>query len=241
MRLWADHISESPKRDQDRAGESRESSVSQAHQVRSETKLVWGLEETLRCGDWLTGVPGFFSATVSSKRPRDAERQRRASLRRGFGSGRERLSTTCAEKREKRQWRGDDSARNVDAPACTFLALAVLQTHLSFGPEYEKAVEAKQVAQQQAERGKYIVLRALEEKKSTIIKAQGEAEAAKLIGNAIKNNPAFLELRRIDTAKEVANTISKSSNRVMLNSDSLLLNLMGKDFKTGVSELTGGK
>ncbi|KEP67172.1 UNVERIFIED_CONTAM: SPFH domain / Band 7 family protein [Hammondia hammondi] len=114
-------------------------------------------------------------------------------------------------------------------------------THLSFGPEYEKAVEAKQVAQQQAERGKYIVLRALEEKKSTIIKAQGEAEAAKLIGNAIKNNPAFLELRRIDTAKEVANTISKSSNRVMLNSDSLLLNLMGKDFKTGVSELTGGK
>ncbi|OXB70451.1 UNVERIFIED_CONTAM: hypothetical protein H355_006814 [Colinus virginianus] len=53
-------------------------------------------------------------------------------------------------------------------------------THLSFGPEYEKAVEAKQVAQQQAERGKYIVLRALEEKKSTIIKAQGEAEAAKL-------------------------------------------------------------
>ncbi|KFG31087.1 hypothetical protein TGFOU_406850 [Toxoplasma gondii FOU] len=61
------------------------------------------------------------------------------------------------------------------------------------------------------------------------------------IGNAIKNNPAFLELRRIDTAKEVANTISKSSNRVMLNSDSLLLNLMGKDFKTGVSELTGGK
>ncbi|PHJ16801.1 spfh domain band 7 family protein [Cystoisospora suis] len=113
-------------------------------------------------------------------------------------------------------------------------------THLSFGPEYEKAVEAKQVAQQQAERGKYIVLRALEEKKSTIIKAQGEAEAAKLIGNAIKTNPAFLELRRIDTAREVANTISKSSNRVMLNSESLLLNLMGKDFKDGVADF-GGK
>lgn len=54
-------------------------------------------------------------------------------------------------------------------------------THVSFSPEYEKAVEAKQVAQQQAERSKYIVLKAKEEKKSTIIKAQGESEAAKLV------------------------------------------------------------
>lgn len=46
-------------------------------------------------------------------------------------------------------------------------------------------MEAKQVAQQQAERGKYVVLRALEEKKSTIIKAQGEAEAAKLVSPPI--------------------------------------------------------
>lgn len=68
---------------------------------------------------------------------------------------------------------------------CVPCTLSLLQTHLSFGPEYEKAVEAKQVAQQQAERGKYIVLRALEEKKSTIIKAQGEAEAAKLVSSPV--------------------------------------------------------
>merc|ERR1739845_316758 len=41
-------------------------------------------------------------------------------------------------------------------------------THLSFSPEYEKAVESKQVAQQQAERARYLVLRAQEEKKKTI-------------------------------------------------------------------------
>lgn len=35
------------------------------------------------------------------------------------------------------------------------------QTHVSFSPEYEKAVESKQVAQQQAERAKYIVQRVL--------------------------------------------------------------------------------
>jgi len=38
-------------------------------------------------------------------------------------------------------------------------------THLSFSPEYEKAVEAKQVAQQQSERARYLVLKAQEEKK----------------------------------------------------------------------------
>ncbi|KAK1441775.1 prohibitin [Babesia gibsoni] len=96
-------------------------------------------------------------------------------------------------------------------------------THVSFSPEYEKAVEAKQVAQQQAERSKYIVLKAKEEKKSTIIKAQGESEAAKLIGSAVQDNPAFISLRRIETAKEIADILSKSQNKVMLNADSLLI------------------
>lgn len=98
-------------------------------------------------------------------------------------------------------------------------------THLSFSPEYEKAVEQKQVAQQQAERAKYLVLKAQEEKKSVIIKAQGEQQAAAMIGAAIKNNPGFVELRKIENAKEVANVIAKSANRAVLDSSSLLLNL----------------
>ncbi|KAF8822283.1 SPFH domain / Band 7 family protein, partial [Cardiosporidium cionae] len=101
-------------------------------------------------------------------------------------------------------------------------------THVSFSPEYEKAVEAKQVAQQQAERSKYVYLRALEEKKSIIIKAQGEQRAAQLIGEAVQNNPGFLDLRRIEVAKDIALSLSKSMNRVMLSSDVLMMNLMGK-------------
>eukprot|EP00397_Hematodinium_sp_SG-2012_P046548 GEMP01052636.1.p1 GENE.GEMP01052636.1~~GEMP01052636.1.p1 ORF type:complete len:294 (+),score=58.46 GEMP01052636.1:44-925(+) len=98
-------------------------------------------------------------------------------------------------------------------------------TQLSFSPEYEKAVEAKQVAQQQSEKAKFLVLKAHEVKKKTVIKAEGEHQAAKLIGHAIKNNPGFVDLRRIDAAKEISTSISQSANRVMLSSDSLLLNL----------------
>merc|ERR1719503_404690 len=83
------------------------------------------------------------------------------------------------------------------------------------------------VAQQQAERARYLVLKATEEKKKTIIHVEGEKASAAMIGDAIKANPGFIELRRIQVAKEVAGLLSKSSNRMVLSTDSLLLNLMG--------------
>merc|ERR1719199_292588 len=101
-------------------------------------------------------------------------------------------------------------------------------THINFSPVYEKAVEQKQVAQQQAERARYLVLQAQEEKKQTIIHAEGERESAAMIGDAIAANPGFIELRRIQVAKEVANNLSKSNNRMVLSTDSLLLNLMSQ-------------
>lgn len=42
---------------------------------------------------------------------------------------------------------------------------------------------------------------------------------------AIRSNPSFITLRKIEAAREVASTISTGANRVYLNSDSLLLNL----------------
>jgi prohibitin 2 len=100
-------------------------------------------------------------------------------------------------------------------------------THLAFSKEYTAAVEAKQVAQQDSERSKYIVEKAIQEKKSIVIKAEGEARSAELIGNAVKENPAFLELRKIEASREIANTVVSSGNKVYLSSDSLLLNSLG--------------
>merc|ERR1719229_1045408 len=93
-------------------------------------------------------------------------------------------------------------------------------THLNFSPEYEKAVEAKQVAQQQAERARYLVLKAQEEKKKTIIHAEGERASAQMIGSAMKQNPGFIELRKISVAKEISAMLAKSNNRMVLSSDS---------------------
>lgn len=110
-------------------------------------------------------------------------------------------------------------------------------TELHFGHEFTQAVEAKQVAQQEAERAKYVVLKARQDKKSIIIKAQGEAKSAEMIGSAIRNNPGFVELRKIDAAREIAATMSRSANHVFLSADTLLLNVMS-DKAMNVADVT---
>eukprot|EP01025_Chloroclados_australasicus_P044483 TRINITY_DN48248_c0_g1_i1.p1 TRINITY_DN48248_c0_g1~~TRINITY_DN48248_c0_g1_i1.p1 ORF type:complete len:302 (-),score=38.92 TRINITY_DN48248_c0_g1_i1:238-1101(-) len=92
-------------------------------------------------------------------------------------------------------------------------------THLSFGQEFTKAVEAKQVAEQEAERAKFVVMKADQERKAAVTRAEGESEAAKLISEATKTAGAgLIELRRIEAAKEIAGTMSKSRNVIYLPS-----------------------
>jgi len=102
-------------------------------------------------------------------------------------------------------------------------------THVAFSPEFTHAVEAKQIAQQTALKAAYIVDQAVQEKDSIIIKAQGEARSAELIGEALRKNKGFLELRRLEAAREIATILSQSQNKVMLDSQSLLLNVAGDD------------
>uniref|UniRef100_A0ACD5UNQ9 Uncharacterized protein n=1 Tax=Avena sativa TaxID=4498 RepID=A0ACD5UNQ9_AVESA len=98
-------------------------------------------------------------------------------------------------------------------------------TSLSFGKEFTHAIEAKQVAAQEAERAKFIVEKAEQDKRSAVIRAQGEAKSAELIGHAIANNPAFLALRHIEAARDISHIIASSANKVFLDSNDLLLNL----------------
>uniref|UniRef100_A0A1J3EXS3 Prohibitin n=1 Tax=Noccaea caerulescens TaxID=107243 RepID=A0A1J3EXS3_NOCCA len=98
-------------------------------------------------------------------------------------------------------------------------------TTLTFGREFTAAIESKQVAAQEAERAKFIVEKAEQDKRSAVIRAQGEAKSAQLIGEAIANNQAFITLRKIEAAREIAQTIANSANKVFLSSDDLLLNL----------------
>ncbi|KAF9013229.1 band 7 family-domain-containing protein [Cyathus striatus] len=104
-------------------------------------------------------------------------------------------------------------------------------THVAFSPEFTHAVEAKQVAQQTALRAAFLVDQAVQEKQSIIVRAQGEAKSAELIGESLRRNKGFLELRRLEAARDIATLLSASGNRIMLDSDGLLLNVAGNDVK----------
>lgn len=97
-------------------------------------------------------------------------------------------------------------------------------THLTFGKEFTQAIEMKQVAQQDAERFKFIVARTEQEKKAAVIRAEGESEAADLISKALaEHGMGVIEVRRIDAAKEIAETLSRNRNITYLPSNGNML------------------
>jgi len=108
-------------------------------------------------------------------------------------------------------------------------------THLNFSKDFSRAIEDKQVAEQNAERAKFIVDLAEQEKIALIIRSEGDAEAAKLVSDALaKHGKALLELRRIETAQEIAIALSKNPKvQYLPNKGNLLLNIGGN--------ITGGR
>ncbi|KAL7637049.1 UNVERIFIED_CONTAM: hypothetical protein RMT77_012807 [Armadillidium vulgare] len=111
-------------------------------------------------------------------------------------------------------------------------------TDLSFGREYTAAVESKQVAQQEAQRATFIVEQARQERQQRIVYAEGEAEAAQKVGEAIGVNSGYLKLRKITAAKNIGRAIATSQNRVYLGADTLMLNLNAKEFDDRINDLS---
>jgi len=108
-------------------------------------------------------------------------------------------------------------------------------TELSFGKEYAAAVEAKQIAQQEAQRASYLVEKAVQEKQQKIVQAEGETAAARMLGEAISQNPGYLKLRKLAAAQKISGTVAASQNRVYLNAGSLLLNINDSEFDSKIN------
>jgi prohibitin 1 len=108
-------------------------------------------------------------------------------------------------------------------------------THMTFGKEFTKAVEEKQIAQQEAERARFIVEKAEQERQANVIRAEGEAEAADTISKAVsKSGDGLVLIRRIETQKDVAQLLARNPNVSYLPGGG-----SGGDGKTGGNFLLG--
>jgi prohibitin 1 len=86
-------------------------------------------------------------------------------------------------------------------------------THMTFGKEFTRAVEEKQIAQQEAERARFIVEKAEQERQANVIRAEGEADAADTISKAVaKSGNGLIKIRRIETQKEIAQLLANNPN-----------------------------
>ncbi|XP_046860177.1 prohibitin-like [Xenia sp. Carnegie-2017] len=99
-------------------------------------------------------------------------------------------------------------------------------THLTFGREFTEAVEAKQVAQQEAERARFLVEKAEQQKLAAIVAAEGDAKGAELIAKSFEEaGEGLIELRKIEAAEEIADRVSQAPNIAYLPGGNMLLNL----------------
>jgi prohibitin 2 len=74
----------------------------------------------------------------------------------------------------------------------------VVIQNIQLTKELEQAIEAKMVQEQEASKSKYLQQRAQIEADTAVIKAKGEAESIVIRGEALKQNPSFVDLQIVD-------------------------------------------
>jgi prohibitin 2 len=82
--------------------------------------------------------------------------------------------------------------------------------------ELERAIEQKMVQEQEAAKAKFTQQRAQIEADTAVIKATGEAKSIVIRGEALKENPAFVELQIVDRWDGVPPQIIGSGGNVMM-------------------------
>lgn len=70
--------------------------------------------------------------------------------------------------------------------------------NISLSAELETAIEAKMVAEQDAARARFTQLQTQIEADTAVIRAEGEAKAIRVRGEALKLNPAFIRLQIVE-------------------------------------------
>jgi prohibitin 2 len=116
------------------------------------------------------------------------------------------------------------TAMTIRARQYNILIEGLTISSITFSQNYQRAVDEKQSAQQEAERAKYIVEQSVYQAKTIIQRAQTEAEGFRLIGSQAESS-AFLEIQKMNFAVQLSDIFSRSRNRILLNTDMLLVDI----------------
>jgi prohibitin 2 len=82
--------------------------------------------------------------------------------------------------------------------------------------ELEQAIEAKMVQEQEASKSKYLQQRAQIEADTAVIKAKGEAESIRIRGEALRQNPSYVDLQIVDKWDGITPLVVGSGDNVVM-------------------------
>jgi regulator of protease activity HflC (stomatin/prohibitin superfamily) len=96
-----------------------------------------------------------------------------------------------------------------------FVVDEVVLRDVRFTPEFAKAIEAKQIAQQSAEQMKYTLEKEQKEAERKVIEAQGRANAINVINKALAQNPNYIKYLYVDKLSDKISVIVSDQNTIM--------------------------
>ncbi len=91
----------------------------------------------------------------------------------------------------------------------------LLLRNVEFSFEFQSAIEAKQIAEQEKQREVFRVEQAKLIKQRVIVAAEGEAEAIRLKGEALKNNPDIIQLEYVRNLPDGVQTILSEQSTIL--------------------------
>lgn len=96
-----------------------------------------------------------------------------------------------------------------------FIVDEVVLRDVRFTPEFAKAIEAKQIAQQAAEQMKYTLEKEQKEAERKVIEARGRANAIDEINKALARNPNYIKYLYVDKLSDKVQVIVSDQNTIM--------------------------
>lgn len=82
---------------------------------------------------------------------------------------------------------------------------------LKLSPQLQQAIEAKMVQEQETSKARFVQQKASIDADTAIIRAKGEAEAFRIRGNALRENPKVIEMQMVEKWNGVAPLVAGGS------------------------------
>jgi prohibitin 2 len=96
-----------------------------------------------------------------------------------------------------------------------FVIEDIVIQNITLTKELEHAIEAKMVQEQEAAKSKYLQQRVQIEADTSVIKAKGEAQSISIRGEALKENPAFVDFQIVEKWDGLAPLVIGGNNLVL--------------------------